>query len=206
MKHQRWTVTTIGVCSLALFLTGCQGTTPIEIKSLMQPKQKASGQLLVGDLAQNARLEHPNSIGYHTVTIFGLKTVAIHPATPPGMQDAMTEHIKKALGTAGYDIKVVPPGVRPYGPILRGEIRKFWFSSYWWFWPVTAVGGEIKLQLILENPGGETLWEKECKGGAFMVLPSFANVDFLVKDSATKVCNEVIKAVTSDEFRSALRR
>jgi hypothetical protein len=204
MKPRRFTKIVVGVFLMSLFLTGCQGVVPIQVKPLMPPTQKASGTLLVGDLAKNVRKEAPNLIGYHTITVFGLRTVSIRPATPPGMQEAMIKHIKNALRTAGYDVKSVPRGVRPDGPILHGEVRKFWFSSYWWFWPVTFVGGDIELQLILESPEGTKLWEKECKGGAFMLLPSFASVDFLVRDSATKVCNEVVKAVTSDEFRRAL--
>jgi len=192
--------TVSGLCFIVLFLTGCQGVVPVKIKPLKQPEQKAEGTLLVGDLARNVRKEAPNLIGYHTFTVLGLRTVPIRPASPPGMQDAMTEHIKKALRTTGYEVKVVPPGIKQNVPILRGEIHKFWFSSYWWFWPVTMVGGDIKLQLILESPEGKRLWEKECKGGGFMVLPSFANVDFLVRDAATKICNQVVESISSDEF------
>lgn len=204
MQPQRLIKTAVGICFLALFLAGCQGVTPIEVKRFKLPGQKAHGELLIGDLAKNVRKEPPNLIGYHTVTVFGVKTTPIHPATPPGMQNAMTKHIKNALRTAGYQVTVVPPGTKPEGPVLRGEIRKFWFSSYWWLWPITIVSGDIKLQLILESPEGEILWEKECKGSSGTVAPSFANVDSRVKDATTQVCNKVINAVTSDEFRRAL--
>ena len=204
MEPGRFIKTTVGICILSLFLAGCQGVTPIEVKAFKLPEQKAHGELLIGDLAKNVRKEPPNLIGYHTATVAGVKTTPIQPASPPGMQNAMTEHIKNALRAAGYQLMVVPPGTKPEGPVLRGEIRKFWFSSYWWFWPITIVSGEIKLQLILESPEREILWEKECKGSSGTVAPSVANVDSRIKDATTQVCNKVIEAVTSDEFRQAL--
>ena len=204
MKFNAFSRIILSKCLPLICLAGCQGVAPVEIKSLTPPEKKAQGVLLVGDLARSVRKETPDVIGYHTITFFAIRTSPIHPLLPLGMQDAMTEHIKKALQMSGYKVKVVPPGVEPNGPILRGEIRKFWFSSYWWLWPITMVGGDIKLQLILESPDGTRLWEKECKGSAFMILPSFANVDFLIKDAATSVCNQVIESVTSDTFRQIL--
>jgi len=203
MVTRKNTRAALSICFLVFLLAGCQGVVPIQVKPFKQPERKVIKMMYVGDLARNVRKEAPRTIGYHTLTIFAIRTFPIRPTTPPGMQDAMTEHIKSALRTAGYDITVVPSNAKHAGPVLRGEIRKFWFSSYWWFWPVTCVGGDIKMQLILEDPQGKTLWEKECKGGGFMVLPSIANVDFLVKDAATQVCNKVIRAVTSESFRNA---
>lgn len=188
---------------IILILASCQSVVPIQRKSLGQPMAKAKGRLVVGDLAEHVRKEAPTLIGYHTFTIFALKMVAIQPAYP-GIQKAMTKHIIKALETAGYE--VVPAASEENGttPVLRGEIRKFWFASYWWLWPIAVVGGSINYQLILEDPSGKLLWESKCDGSAFIVLPSFALVDFLVKDSVTDICNDVIKAVTSEEFKTAL--
>jgi len=196
----------LGFYVLALFLMGCQGVSPIGVKTFVQPEQQASGKLLVADLAKNVRKEPPNLIGYHTITVFGFRTSPISPAAPLGMQDAMTKHIMSALRTAGYEPVILPPGEKSDSPVLRGEIRKFWFASYWWFWPITVVGGDIKLRLILESPEGEILWEKEYKGGKGGVQFSMANVESCIKHAATQVCNKVIEGVTSDEFREALRR
>ena len=187
-----------------LILAGCQGVTPINSKPLKAPSKKVNEKLLIGDLSKSVRGESPNVIGYHTFTVFGIRTVPINAEYPPGMQDAMTKHLRNAIKTAGYTPVVVPPDTKTDAPVLRGEITKFWYSSYWWFWPVTIVGGDVKMTLYLEDPDGKVLWTKNIKGGAGMVLPSFANVDFLIEDSVTKVCNQLIEGITSSEFQQAL--
>jgi len=106
----------------------------------------------------------------------------------------------------GYTPVVVPPNITADQPVLRGEIHKFWYSSYWWFWPVTFVAGDIKMTFYLENANGDILWKKDIKGGAGMVLPSFANVDFLIEDSVTKICNKLVQEITSAAFQRALSK
>jgi len=193
----------LAICLAGIILAGCQKVVPIELKELTPPQRKARGTLLIGDLARSVRTEPPDLIGYHTFSIFGIRTVPIKAEMPPGMQDAMISHIKKALRTAGYNIKIVPPGDKVNYPVLRGEIRQFWYSSYWWFWPVTFVGGSIKMDLILEGPDGEELWREGFMEKKLRALPSYAKVDFLVKDSVTELCNRIIKAITTERFVQA---
>lgn len=206
MRECKISVPGVCICFFMLALVSCQSVVPVQRGTLPEPPVKSTGKIYVGDLTENVRKSPPNKIGNHTVTFFAFPTIPIQPSVPPGMQEAMREHIIAALEKAGYAVVPVTAGEESLNPVLRGEIRKFWFASYWWFYPIALVGGKINLQLILEDPGGSILWEKKCGGSAFMILPFYAKVDFLVKGAVTNVCKDIIEAVGSDEFKTALTR
>ena len=89
---------------------------------------------------------------------------------------------------------------------MRGEIQKFWFGGYGWFWPVFIQSGEFKYHLILQKPDGTILWEKTMvgkSGGATVFVDSGFNG--LAEKATTKVLNQVIKAVQSEDFLKALK-
>ncbi|MCF7957962.1 MAG: hypothetical protein K9M57_05880, partial [Phycisphaerae bacterium] len=73
---------------MSFIFAGCQGVTPVNTKTLKKPAVKASGEILIGDMALEVRKESANVVGYHSFTVFALRTVPIHAEYPPGMQTA----------------------------------------------------------------------------------------------------------------------
>jgi len=190
---------------VAVASVGCQNMVAVTRGPLVDADQPVSDTIQVADLAENVRKEPPQRVGTHTFTVFGIPAGDINCEQP--LPDVVHPFVAETLRKAGYKVTDVRGKKAAREPILRGEITKFWFAGYSWFWPVIVQIGEFKYRLVLQQPNGTVLWEKDLKGDSGGVgFVADVGFDRMVKEATTKVLNQVIGEVTSQEFRNALHK
>jgi len=187
------------------FLCGCQNMVPVTHGMLREVPQTANRSIQAADLGENVRKEPPNRIGTHTFSVFGIPAGTIHPEEP--IPDTVHPFVVAALEKAGYTVNDIRGKQAANQPIVRGEIKKFWFAGYSWFWPAVVQSGEIEYRLVLQRPDGTVLWEKTFKGKASGArFASDDGYEPMVEKAMTTVLNGVIEAVSSEEFKSAMKK
>ena len=193
------------VLGCAVVLGGCQNMVPLTHSGLKAVDHPANLTIQVDNLAANARKERPNCIGSHSCTVFAIRSGDINVEKP--LHEILHPFIEDALRQAGYTPVDVRGKKAADAPVLRGEIRNFWFAGYSWTWPAYVQGGNIQYRLILQKPDGTTLWEKLFKVdeiGAAVVVDS--GYDKLACSATTKLLDQVAAAVVADDFKAALQK
>jgi len=188
-----------------LIVGGCQNMVAVTHGNLKPAVKPANLTIQIDKLAVNARKERPNLIGMHLFTVFGIPVADINVERP--LPELIHPFIVESLEAAGYSVVDVREKKVANVPVLRGEIRNFWFAGYSWLWPLYIQGGNMKYCLILQRPDGTVLYEKELSGGS-MGVSVLADIgyDALVKSAVTKVLKQIIGEVQSEEFKAALRK
>jgi hypothetical protein len=203
-----------GIISGLLLLvgSGCQQYAKITWDSPKPAEAKAKTPLAVGDLSvlhRQGQLYESNpqgeSIGKHTFTVFAIPVGNMNADQSTPIKPSFDKAVREALEAAGYEL--VDGAKAPKdSPVLRGEVIACWWWSYTWTWPFTLQGGENKVALFLEKPAGTVVWKKELSriepgvgvGGSY-------GFDLMIKWSMTKLLEDIVRAVDSAEFRSALK-
>lgn len=188
---------------LSAGLAGCQNMVPISHSDL-KAGTPVNETIQVDQLAVNARKERPNLIGSHSFTVFAIPMGDINVEKP--LPEIMHPYVESALRKAGYSTVDIRGKKAADAPVLRGEIKNFWFAGYSWFWPAFVQGGNIQYHLVLQKPNGTVLWEKLFKsdgiGSSFVADIGYEN---MITPAMTNLLNQVIAAVQSKEFIAALQ-
>jgi len=209
----------LAACAAAA-LAGCRTTTAeVSHGQLAPPLHPARLALAVGDLAKDGRFQPfspPERIGQHTSTALGIPVGEVRAPEP--LCEILRPCMRQCLELSGYRLVDADPEARQAegdarahpsaaatGPVLRGRIRKFEFTDYAWFWPMRAEPGQIEYELTLKDPGGEEIWSRrivaDAGGGRYCQEDGF---EPLIHRAVTDLLNQVIDAVSSDEFKLAL--
>lgn len=212
-------IVVLAACGTAA-LTGCKTTTTeVSHGELLPPGRPAHLTLPVGDLAEDRRfqpLSPPERIGRHTFSALGIPVGEVRAPGPLG--EVVRPQVRQCLELSGYrvieidrkgSVKDARPDASPpspaSSPVLRGRIRKFEFTDYSWFWPIRAEPGQIEYELTLEDVRGEAIWSRRITarpgGSRYSEEIGF---DPFIRRAMTDLLNQVIEAVSSDEFKLAL--
>jgi hypothetical protein len=184
---------------IGIGVPGCGQNVLVTHGALNEPKTPVNMTVQVDELAANARKEAPNVIGTVTVTVFGLPTGDAKAAAP--LPELVHPFVVEALEKTGYTI-VDMRGKKPANvPILRGELRVFWFAVYTWAAPILYFGGNIEYRMVLQKPDGATLWEKVLKATSGNVT----SWDGAINSAVTSLLNQIIDEVQTPEFVQALK-
>lgn len=195
--------------------SGCQKYAKITWDSPKPVPVENKTRLAVSDLAElKLRGEAWDEgrpagvIGRHTWTVFAIPGpfLYLHDKTP--LKESFAKAIREALTAAGYELYDVAEASQAAGEtnVLRGEVNACWWWSYTWLWPFVLQGGQNKVTLFLENSAGDVLWKKTFSriepgfpvGGAY----AFGT---MIKWSMTKLVQDIVRACSSEDFKSALR-
>jgi len=200
------------LCYSVGLAAGCQTHAKITWDPPKTASVEKRTRLAVGDLSQlNRKWElwegKPGSkatIGKHTLTVFALPIANISANDETPVKESFDKAVRVALAAAGYDLvdSSQSPG---NSAVLRGEVNRCWWWSYMWFWPVIIQGGQNEVTLFLETSSGKELWKRKFSRAepGFAVVGSYG-FDLMIKWSMSKLVNDIVRACSSDEFKSAL--
>lgn len=198
---------------LVTLTPGCQSYARITWDSPKPFRQHKKTTLGVGDLAELNRKgamfdRHPPQgvIGRHTITVFAIPIghISTHENTP--LKESFEQAVRDALESTSYDLVDAPHAPKD-SPILRGEVTACWWWSYSWFWPIVIQGGQNQITLFLETPDGVTLWKhKFSRAEPGVALVGSYGYDQMIKKSMTKLLQDIVREVSSKEFKAALSK
>ncbi|MCX5669709.1 MAG: hypothetical protein NTU94_00090 [Planctomycetota bacterium] len=177
----------------------CKGEIEVTHGDLDSPKTPVELTVQAGELAVNARKEKPDEIGAMTFTAFAAPTEIL--TMDPPLPDAIHPLVLEALERAGYSVVDVRRKKTADVPVLRGELKNFWFSVYTWAMPLFYFGGTIEYRLIVQKPDKTILWEKTFSAIGNSVLSS----NEAIRQAMTTLLNKIIAEVQTEEFKSAVR-
>lgn len=183
----------------ASVIAGCNRQVEISHGPLEAPNSLANFTVQVGDLAANVRKEAPDLVGTQTFSVLGIPVGDVRTEEP--LPKVLHPFVVEALETAGYAVVDIRGKKAAEVPVLRGEVRTFWFGLYTWVAPIMYYGGNIEHCLILQSPEGNILWQHSFKATAGNV----GSWDGAIRPAVTDVLNQMIKAMASDEFKQAMR-
>lgn len=183
-------------------VVGCQTSTTIAWKT---PEKRAGTQrdVVATELGGYYR-KKPRKVGRHTITVFAIPTIPIHAKGP--VKDAFNKAVASALSSANYDVEFEdgPPSGESW---LKGDVTKFSYWSYMWFWPIMFEGGTIRYELVLNDENGDAVWSKKFKAGSFWVTIGGAyGYNKKIRKAMTRLLRDIEEATSSDEFQAALNK
>jgi len=192
---------------LALYQTGCVGMGGEQISlshdQLIAPAQKCDGNIDLRKPVIDNR-SRKECIGIATATVFASETGTI--TTDSDIKEQISEQIKQALETIGYNIKVTEGSNNVTSKvILLITIDGFWFKNYNWFWPVVPTSGNIQLTLKLEDTSGKILFDKiyNTKGSSYC-LSGHCAFEAATKEAMTELLNKIVEDFSSNQVRSVI--
>ena len=193
-----------------LILVGCQTTVPIAIKTdeIVKPNTKTDLHLTLLSKAKDARLQAPNQVGRHTISLLMIPGGMVTSEPEEHLEEAIVNRLTEALNSTGYSVTHVDRAIDSKSPVLIVQIddlRNYLFS---WFYPLGIVWGKMNLSLHLMSPSGTELWRANLEGhsGVMPSLLYMSGFETRVSNDLTVNINQAIEAISSEQFRIALNK
>lgn len=178
---------------------GCGHNVKITHDVIEASKKAANMTIQVGELAANSRKEAPNLVGTVTFSVLGIPVGDVKTRKP--LPEVMHPFIVDALEAAGYAVVDVRGKKVADVPVLRGEVKTFWFGAYTWIVPFMYYGGNVEYRLVLQTAEGAILWEKALTSSA----GSMSSWSGAIRPAVTSLLDQIVAEVGTEKFQSALR-
>ena len=178
----------------------CKGEIVVSHGKLDSPSVPVNMTVQIDELAANNRREKPDEVGATTFTVAALPTGTI--TTDPAIPRTLHSFVVEALETAGYSVVDMRGKEVAQAPLLRGELKNFWFSVYTWAAPLIYCGGTMELRLIMQKPDKTVIWERSYKTNGNGLF----SLNDPIKQAVTKVLNRIIADVQKEGFKASLQR
>ena len=192
-----------------LFLAACQYTTPIRIRErkLKLKGEPANTSIFLLSKAVDARKKPTDRVGKHLITFFMIPGPHVVAAGGVHLDEAVANHTKTALETAGYTVTTVDHIEDALGPVLVVQIDDWRNYNYGWIWPIAFIWGKMNATVLLVSPQEDMIWKAQTKGhgGYWMNLVPWG-FGMRVKSDLTANLNQIIEICSSNEFKDALRQ
>lgn len=193
---------------LLSFAAGCQTSVPIRVNTgnLIKPTSPTDLEITMLSKAKDIRSQSPDQVGRHTASFLMIPGFTV-TADKEHLDEAIAKRVKETLSSAGYAVSTVESLDQASGPVLVVQIDDLKNYLFSWLYPFAITWGKMELSLHLTTPEANELWQANLAGGSG-VMPSFlymSGFETRVASDLTSNMNQLITAVSSDEFRERLQ-
>jgi hypothetical protein len=194
IKAGRGTLASV-VIGTSLLASGC--SVALRHGPLDAPARQYSDSIAMSQRSEGI----DGKVGWGRGTVFYIPIVPVY-IDGDGNEKVM-EQVRDALQQVGYKVSFVGVGTAAPGPVLKCQVRQFWFNNYTWLFPLVPTWGSIKLTATLVSPSGAVLWAGSFSGSGFTL--NFADgYSTAANEAMTTILNDMVAAFSSDEFHRAL--
>lgn len=201
-------ISLVALVFVSIWLTGCVGiggeTISLAHDQLNPPAQQFSDTLIMPNSVDDLRNDQ-NAIGHATTTLFAIPSGRVKTKTD--FNQRITEEVRFALESIGYQVNVVEPGNISTDGLasVKIQVDEFWFRNYNYLWPIVPTWGNIKLRLVVERPPGHIIFKQKFHGkGDSLCLLGECAFKTATREAITDVLNQIIEQLSGEEFHTAL--
>jgi len=191
-------------------LTGCQSTIPVKINmdDIQKPATSTDLKINILSQAKDTRSQSPDQVGRHTISLLMIPGGTV--STEDSLNKGVVDRLAEALKSVGYKVNLVDDvtDAKEMGePVLFVQIETLKNYLFSWLYPLGLTFGSMDLSLHLISPKGTEIWKQELAGhgGVMPSLLYMSGFETRVTSDLTANVNQAIKAISSDEFRKAMK-
>lgn len=191
------------------FLTSCQTAIPVQVDrgALIAPKVPANLKVNLLSRAKDIRSAGVDQVGRHTISLLMIPGPSV-TTEQEHLDEAISNQVREALAASGFTVTPVDKLDQARGPVVVVQIDQLRNYLFSWLYPLGLVFGGMELSLHLMSPDGRTLWTANMEGHGGMMASLFymSGFETRVTSDLTANVNQIIQALTSEQFRAELQK